>query len=49
MRDGREHFQAADVVLCAANGMGTARLLLLSAHAGAPDGLGNSSGWSGGG
>ena len=31
--DGHEHFQAADVVLCAANGIGTARLLLLSAHA----------------
>ncbi len=41
---GREHFQAADVVICAANGIGTARLLLLSAHAGAPDGLANSSG-----
>jgi choline dehydrogenase-like flavoprotein len=43
-RDGREHFQSADVVLCAANGIGTARLLLLSAHPGAPDGLANSSG-----
>jgi choline dehydrogenase-like flavoprotein len=42
--DGREHFQAADVVLCAANGIGTARLLLLSAHRGAADGLANSSG-----
>ena len=42
--DGHEHFQAADVVVCAANGIGTARLLLLSAHAGAPDGLANSSG-----
>jgi choline dehydrogenase-like flavoprotein len=42
--DGREHFQSGDVVLCAANGMGTARLLLLSAHADAPDGLANSSG-----
>ena len=41
---GREHFQAADVVLLAANGIGTARLLMLSAHAGAPDGLANSSG-----
>lgn len=41
---GAEHFQAADVVLCAANGIGTARLLLLSAHSGAPDGLANSSG-----
>jgi choline dehydrogenase-like flavoprotein len=37
---GREHFQPADVVVCAANGIGTARLLLLSA----PDGLANSSG-----
>jgi choline dehydrogenase-like flavoprotein len=43
-RDGGEHFQAADVVLCAANGIGTARLLLLSAHPGASDGLANSSG-----
>ena len=42
--DGREHFQPADVVLCAANGIGTARLLLLSDHPGAPDGLANSSG-----
>jgi choline dehydrogenase-like flavoprotein len=42
--DGREHFQGADFVLCAANGIGTARLLLLSAHSGAPDGLANSSG-----
>jgi hypothetical protein len=42
--DGREHFQAADLVLCAANGIGTARLLRLSAHPGAPDGLANSSG-----
>jgi choline dehydrogenase-like flavoprotein len=42
--DGREHFQGADVVVCAANGIGTARLLLLSAHAGAPAGLANSSG-----
>ena len=49
MRDGHEHFQAADVVVCAANGIGTSRLLLLSAHAGAPDGLANSSGWSAGG
>jgi choline dehydrogenase-like flavoprotein len=42
--EGREHFQSADVVLCAANGIGTARLLHLSAHSGAPDGLANSSG-----
>jgi choline dehydrogenase-like flavoprotein len=43
-RGGGEHFEPADVVLCAANGLGTARILLLSAHAGAPDGLANSSG-----
>ncbi len=42
--DGREHVQEASVVLCAANGVGTARLLLLSATAAAPDGLANSSG-----
>ena len=42
--DGREHVQDAAVVLCAANGVGTARLLLLSATAAAPDGLANSSG-----
>jgi choline dehydrogenase-like flavoprotein len=35
---GRARFASADVVLCAANGIGTARLLLLS------DGLANSSG-----
>ena len=43
-RDGATQFTAADVVLCAASGVGTARLLLLSASAGAPDGLANSSG-----
>jgi choline dehydrogenase-like flavoprotein len=37
-REGREHFQAAEVVVCAANGVGTPRLLLAS------DGLANSSG-----
>lgn len=37
-RDGHEHFQAAEVVVCAANGVGTPRLLLAS------DGLANSSG-----
>jgi len=36
--DGREHYQAAQVVVCAANGVGTPRLLLAS------DGLANSSG-----
>jgi choline dehydrogenase-like flavoprotein len=41
---GAEHFQAADVVVCAANGIGTPRLLLLSADSRFPDGLANSSG-----
>jgi choline dehydrogenase-like flavoprotein len=40
-RDGVEHHQEADVVIVAGNGVGTARLLLLS---GGPDGLANSSG-----
>ncbi len=39
-RDGRAHVQAANVVVCAANAIGTARLLLASAD----DGLANSSG-----
>ena len=43
-RAGATHFTAADVVLCAASGVGTARLLLLSGGPGAPDGLANSSG-----
>lgn len=43
-RDGREHFQAADVTIIAANGIGTPRLLLLSATNECPDGLANSSG-----
>ena len=43
-RDGREHHQAARVVVLCANGIGTARLLLLSADAAHPDGLANSSG-----
>jgi hypothetical protein len=42
--EGRAHFQAADVVLLAANGIGTPRLLLASASPGAPGGLANSSG-----
>ncbi|WP_197417690.1 GMC family oxidoreductase [Mycobacterium sp. GA-2829] len=41
---GVEHEQKARLVVLAANGIGTPRLLLLSAHAGAPDGLANSSG-----
>jgi choline dehydrogenase-like flavoprotein len=42
--DGVERRQRARVVVLAANGIGTARLLLLSAHADASDGLANSSG-----
>ena len=41
---GREKYQAADVVILAANGIGTPRLLLLSASGLFPDGLANSSG-----
>ena len=43
-RAGVEHLQRAPVVLLGANGIGTARLLLASATARQPDGLGNSSG-----
>jgi len=43
-RDGREHHQRGRVVLLAANAIGTARLLLASAHGPHPDGLANSSG-----
>jgi choline dehydrogenase-like flavoprotein len=42
--DGAEHVQEADVVVLAANAIGTARLLLLSASPQHPDGLANSSG-----
>ena len=45
--DGREHVQEADVVVLAANAIGTARLLLLSAGPGHPDGLCNGSGMVG--
>ncbi len=41
---GREHLQEASVVVLAANGIGTSRLLLLSRSARFPDGLANSSG-----
>ena len=41
---GTRHFQGADVVVVAANGIGTARLLLLSATGQHPAGLANSSG-----
>jgi choline dehydrogenase-like flavoprotein len=43
-REGREHFQAASLVILAANGVGTARLLLLSTSPRFPAGLANSSG-----
>jgi choline dehydrogenase-like flavoprotein len=43
-RDGRDHHQRAAVTILAANAVGTARLLLLSAGPGHPDGLANSSG-----
>jgi len=42
--DGQVHFQAADVVVLAANSIGTARILLNSASPDWPDGLANSSG-----
>ncbi len=43
-REGREHEIAAGLVVLAANGIGTPRLLLLSAGPGHPDGLANRSG-----
>jgi choline dehydrogenase-like flavoprotein len=43
-RDGGEHFQKADVTIIGANGIGTPRLLLLSATNRFRDGLANSSG-----
>ncbi len=42
--DGNEHFQPAEVVVIACNGVGTPRLLLNSASAKFPNGLANSSG-----
>ena len=43
-RDGKEQFQAASVVVLAANGIGSPRLLLLSTSSRFPNGLANSSG-----
>jgi choline dehydrogenase-like flavoprotein len=43
-RSGKESFQAGRVVVLAANAIGTARLLLVSAQRGHPDGLANTSG-----
>ena len=42
--NGVERFQPAEVVILAANGVGTPRLLLNSASARFPNGLANSSG-----
>ena len=42
--EGSEHFQPAEVVIVACNGVGTPRLLLNSASARFPNGLANSSG-----
>jgi choline dehydrogenase-like flavoprotein len=46
--DGREQHQPASLVVLAAGGVETPRLLLLSAQKGHPDGLGNGSGLVGG-
>ncbi|MFC7447160.1 GMC oxidoreductase [Rhodococcus daqingensis] len=46
-RDGTEHHTAAPVVIVCANGVGTPRLLLMSASSRFPDGLANSSGYVG--
>ena len=43
-RTGAEHFQPADVTILGANGIGTPRLLLLSASGRHPNGLANSTG-----
>jgi choline dehydrogenase-like flavoprotein len=43
-RAGATHFQRADVTILAANGIGTPRLLLISASGRFPNGLANSSG-----
>jgi choline dehydrogenase-like flavoprotein len=42
--DGKEHFQPAEMVIMACNGVGTPRLLLNSTSARFPNGLANSSG-----
>lgn len=43
-RNGREHHAAADVVVMAANGVGTPRLMFMSQSKQHPEGLANSSG-----
>lgn len=44
IQGGEQHFQTASVVIMAANGIGTPRLLLMSSSDRFPDGLANSSG-----
>ena len=44
IKDGKVHFQPASVVIVGANGIGTPRLLLMSASSRFPNGLANSSG-----
>jgi choline dehydrogenase-like flavoprotein len=44
IREGQEHFQPASVVILAANGVGTPRVLLMSESSRFPNGLANSSG-----
>ena len=46
--EGREHFQPAEVVIVACNGVGTPRLLLNSASAASPTGLPIPRAWSAG-
>jgi choline dehydrogenase-like flavoprotein len=43
-RNGKEHFQKAGVTVLGANGIGTPRILLLSANSRFPNGLANASG-----
>ncbi len=43
-REGQEHFQPASLVIMAANGIGTPRILLMSRSERFPNGLANSSG-----
>jgi choline dehydrogenase-like flavoprotein len=47
IREGQAIRQPARIVICCANGIGTPRLLLMSANATHPEGLGNSSGMVG--
>ncbi len=44
IKDGKENFQPAALVIVSSNGIGTPRILLMSASNQHPDGLGNSSG-----